>query len=175
MSEKDRVCKRPKCAGRYTNENGRKCQHAMKWKSLCCERRPMTVINCNQVPDEDYAERVATEWEQWFGVVSRGKPRTLKLFRLRKPRTRARAPGPGPITCKEWEPILQDNLAGRNIILHTDGARAYQHSGRQPAGVKHDWVVHAKQKVLTPHGIQMEATTIREGRFACAPRWQMPL
>ena len=155
MLEKDQVCKRPNSAGRYTNENGRKCQHAMKWKSLFCERHPMAVINCNQVQDEDHAERVATEWEQWCGVVSRGRPHTLKLFRLRKPRTRVRAPGPGPITSREWEPILQENLAGRSIIHHTDGARAYQRNGHQPAGVKHDLVVHAKQKVLTPHGIQI--------------------
>ena len=48
-----------------------------------------------------------------------------------------------------------ENLAGRNIILHTDGARAYQCNGHRPPGVKHDWVVRAKQRVQTPHGVQI--------------------
>ena len=46
-------------------------------------------------------------------------------------------------------------FAGRNVIPHMDGARAYQRNGCQPRGVKHDWVVHAKQKVQTPNGIQV--------------------
>ena len=91
-------------------------------------------------------------------VVRRRRSRKAapaEVVSTKKPRTRARAPGPGPITSKEWEPTLQENLAGRNIMLHTDGARAYQRNGHQPPWVRHDWVVHAKQRVQTPQGIQI--------------------
>ena len=65
-------------------------------------------------------------WEQWGGIVERGQPSTLVLFRFPSRRTAARSPGPGPITKRDWKPMAQKYLEGRNIILHTDGAKAYK-------------------------------------------------
>ena len=37
------------------------------------------------------------QWEQWSGMLQRGKPKTLVLNRLKPPLTVTRAPGPGAI------------------------------------------------------------------------------
>ena len=65
-------------------------------------------------------------WEQWGGIVERGQPQTLMLFRLKPAATKPRAPGPGAIRKRDWAPIAQKHLANRNVVLHTDGARAYK-------------------------------------------------
>ena len=96
-------------------------------------------------PDhEDAAEDQKVVWEQWGGVVERGYPETLVLTRLKPKRTKERAPGPGPMRLKDWQPFLAKRLRGRKIILHTDGARAYQNKAD---GVIHDNVVHKNKKV----------------------------
>lgn len=90
------------------------------------------------------APDVAVDWEQWGGVVERGRPETLVLTRLNPKKTSKRAPGPGPMRRTDWEPFACRRLQNKNVILHTDGARAYRL--RLP-GVLHDNVVHMKKKM----------------------------
>ena len=68
---------------------------------------------------------VTTAWEQWGALVERGRPESLRLFRLNPAATNTRAPGPGPICKRDWKPIAHKHLLGRRVILHADGARAY--------------------------------------------------
>ena len=103
------------------------------------------------VPGEPKGSK-GKQWEQWCGLVERGNRRSLKLWRLDKPQTGTRAPGPGPISSKEWRPICEASLIGRNVILHTDGAKAYRMGGRQPPGIVHDRVVHKKERVMNEDG-----------------------
>lgn len=84
------------------------------------------------------------EWEQWGGILQRGFPKTLLLTRLPTRATHKRAPGPGPIRKMDWKPLAQKHLEGKNVILHTDGAKAYKL--RLP-GMLHDNVVHQIKKV----------------------------
>lgn len=83
-------------------------------------------------------------WEQWAGLVARGRPESLVLVRLKPPPTASRAPGPGAIRKVDWQPIANRWLKGRNIILHTDSARSYK---AKVPGVLHDSVVHQKKRV----------------------------
>ena len=87
----------------------------------------------------------AVQWEQWGGVVERGYPETLILTRLNPRKTNKRAPGPGPMRKREWLPFARKRLMGRNIVLHTDGARAYK---LKVPGVIHDNIVHKKKLVM---------------------------
>jgi hypothetical protein len=80
-------------------------------------------------------------WEQWAGLVARGRPESLVLIRLQPPSTTVRAPGPGAIPKVEWKPIADKWLKDRHVILHTDSARSYKAKVR---GVLHDSVVHQK-------------------------------
>lgn len=84
------------------------------------------------------------EWEQWAGVVERGRPDTLCLWRTRSDLTDTRAPGPGAIKKCDWKPFLAKRLENRRIALHSDGARSYR---LRAAGVVHDRVVHSKKRV----------------------------
>ena len=80
-------------------------------------------------------------WEQWAGLVARGRPESLVLIRLQPPSTTVRAPGPGAIPKVEWKPIADKWLKDRHVILHTDSARSYK---AKVPGVLHDSVVHQK-------------------------------
>ena len=84
------------------------------------------------------------KWEQWGGIVERGRPDTLMLFRLKPRLTTPRSPGPGAIRRRDWEPIARKHLLNRSVVLHTDGARAYK---LKLPGVLHDNVVHKKKKI----------------------------
>ena len=90
-------------------------------------------------------------WEQWGGLVERGRPDTLVLFRLSPKTTASRSPGPGPITKRDWKPVAKKFLEGRDVILHTDGAKAYT---MKIKGVLHDNVEHKKKK-MTVNGKQV--------------------
>ncbi|CAL1168609.1 unnamed protein product [Cladocopium goreaui] len=83
-------------------------------------------------------------WEQWCGLVQRGKPQTLVLARLSPTLTATRSPGPGPITKQDWGPLGKKWLANRSVIFHTDSAKAYK---MKLPGVLHDSVVHQKKRV----------------------------
>ena len=89
--------------------------------------------------------RQALKWEQSCGVVERGRPSSLRLYRLNPPCTKARAPGPGPIRKEEWRKIGSSVLRDRHVVLHTDGARAYK---LRIPGVHHCHVVHKKKKMI---------------------------
>lgn len=82
-------------------------------------------------------------WEQWAGVVERGRPKSLVLFKCSSSSTSKRAPGPGAIKKKDWKPWAQRHLAGRKVILHTDSARSYK---MKLDSVVHDAVVHGKKR-----------------------------
>ena len=84
------------------------------------------------------------KWEQWGGMVERGQPQTLVLYRLSPKLTAKRAPGPGPIRLKDWKKVADKFLRRREVILHTDGARADK---LKIPGVIHDHVVHKKKRV----------------------------
>ena len=81
-------------------------------------------------------------WEQWGGLVERGRPDTLVLLRLFPKTTASRSPGPGPITKRDWKPVAKKFLEGRDVILHTDGAKAYT---MKIKGVLHDNVEHKEE------------------------------
>ena len=83
-------------------------------------------------------------WEQWGGIIERGNPKSLVLQRLNPQKTKKRAPGPGPIRKRDWKPMAKKYLAGRKVILHTDGARSYK---MVVDGVMHDNVVHQNKKI----------------------------
>ena len=89
------------------------------------------------------------EWQQWAGIVERGRPSSLVLFRTNCKRTSVRAPGPGPIKKRDWRPAAQKWLKDRNILLHTDGAKSYRigmNRNDQMPGIVHDYVVHKMKK-----------------------------
>ena len=108
-------------------------------------------------------------WEQWGGIVERGQPSTLVLFRLPPKSTAVRSPGPGPITKRDWKPMAQKYLEGQDVILHTDGAKTYKMKLR---GVLHDNVVHKKKKVIVkgkpvwvkPHYTKMWKHRLPDGK-----------
>lgn len=54
--------------------------------------------------------RGKVQWEQWGGLVERGCPSTLVLYRLRPKLTAKRAPGPGPISRRDWARIATKHL-----------------------------------------------------------------
>ena len=58
-------------------------------------------------------------------MVQRGRPSSLILIRLPDRTTGVRAPGPGPLRKRDWEPIFRRYIMGRQVVLHTDSARAY--------------------------------------------------
>ncbi|CAE7843474.1 unnamed protein product, partial [Symbiodinium microadriaticum] len=84
-----------------------------------------------------------TSWEQWGGMVERGNPATLRLFRLNPSKTKKNAPGPGPIKKRDWAPVARKHLMNKNVVLHSDGARAYT---MEFPGIKHCNVVHKKKR-----------------------------
>ena len=83
-------------------------------------------------------------WEQWCGIVQRGKPQTLVLHRLKPLASKLRAPGPGAVPKVEWKPLAAKWLKDRQVILHTDSAKSY---ASKISGVLHDRVVHKKKRV----------------------------
>ncbi|CAE7227747.1 unnamed protein product [Symbiodinium sp. CCMP2592] len=85
--------------------------------------------------EDSPAQSRVMKWEQWLGMVARGKPSSLVLIRLPCVTTRKRAPGPGAIKKVHWTKIANTWLKGRNIILHTDSARSYK---AKVAGVLHE-------------------------------------
>ena len=98
-------------------------------------------------PTKTRASSKPIRWEQWLGLVERGRvePDSLILERLNPPRTYKRAPGPGAVRRVEWKPLADKHLRNRSVIFHTDSAKSYK---LRVDGVLHDRVVHAKKRVL---------------------------
>ena len=88
-------------------------------------------------------------WEQWSGIMVRGKPTTLLLSRLAPPLTKSRAPGAGAIRKVDWQPLATKRLLNSHVVLHTDSAKSYK---ARVKGVLHDAVVHCKKKTQSPCG-----------------------
>ncbi|CAK0831513.1 unnamed protein product, partial [Prorocentrum cordatum] len=85
----------------------------------------------------------SVEWEQWAGIVERGRPESLVLAKTTAAPTVKRAPGPGAIRKVDWAPLANRYLKGRRIILHTDRAKSY---AMRVEGVLHDSVRHCKKR-----------------------------
>jgi len=115
----------------YTNRELAMAQHVrMKESKICYGSKhgsDWKDVEANEVDigkGEVEGQPNKVEWEQWGGLVGRGRPESLRLCKLKPALTKKRAPGPGPNRKKDWNPIAQKILANRKVILHTDGARA---------------------------------------------------
>ncbi|CAE7420610.1 unnamed protein product [Symbiodinium natans] len=76
------------------------------------------------LPAEDAeVQKKPMRWEQWLGMVARGKPSSLVLIRLPSTATCKRAPGPGAVKKESWLKVANTWLKNRNIILHTDSGK----------------------------------------------------
>lgn len=64
--------------------------------------------------------------------------------------SKKRGPGPGPIRKRDWAPIAKRKLQDRQVVLHTDGARAYK---IKVPGVIHYNLVHQKRRAT--HGAKV--------------------
>ena len=93
--------------------------------------------------DPEVDPKKPVRWEQWLGLVQRGRPESLILERLNPPPSEVRAPGPGAVRKVEWLPLAKKHLQGNHVIFHTDAARSYTAKVDQ---VLHDNVVHAKKR-----------------------------
>ena len=60
------------------------------------------------VVSEPVNENLNIRWEQWGGLVERGRPSSRQLFRLCPRLTDRRAPGPGPIRKRDWKREASD-------------------------------------------------------------------
>ena len=65
-------------------------------------------------------------WDQWGGIIQRGRPTSLVLRRLTPKVTVLRAPGPGAIRRVEWKASANEFLFDRKVVLHTDSAKSYK-------------------------------------------------
>ena len=119
-------------------------QYVKNWVDVEGDEASFTKSNMKGI-DSNVDAKKPMLWEQWLGLVQRGRPDTLVLERLSPPTTEVRAPGPGAVQKVEWRPIASKHLKGRHIILHTDAARSYTVKVDQ---VLHDNVVHAKKRKI---------------------------
>jgi len=94
--------------------------------------------------DPSCPSNACTDWEQYAGLIERGSPESLVLFKTSPSKTDARAPGPGAIRKTDWKPIADKYIKDRKVILHTDKARSYK---AKISGVLHDSVRHCKKRV----------------------------
>ncbi|CAE7429584.1 unnamed protein product [Symbiodinium natans] len=122
----------------YVVQQEKKITYGGNWEDVEVDE-----VDLGKLTDESLGPR-NTKWEQWGGLVQRGCPSSLCLFRLNPKLTTKRAPGPGPIKKVDWAVIAKKHLANRKVVLHSDGARAYTLKIPQ---VKHCNVVHKKKKV----------------------------
>ena len=70
-------------------------------------------------------------WEQWCGIVERGRPQSLVLHRLNPKLTPKRAPGPGPIRKVEWSPLAKKHLKDKLIGLPHRQRQVLQAQGQR--------------------------------------------
>jgi transposase-like protein len=109
------------------------------WRDAEADEVTLAKYTDPELPDDE-----CTSWEQWAGLVERGRPESLVLNRSPEYRTCQRAPGPGAIRKVDWKPVAKQYLENRKIILHTDRAKAYQ---MKVDGMLHDSVRHSKKRV----------------------------
>lgn len=58
-------------------------------------------------------------WEQWAGLVARGRPESLVLIRLQPPSTTVRAPGPGAIPKVAQRPAYNSSHRPRSFLTRS--------------------------------------------------------
>ena len=102
-------------------------------------------VDVGKFVDPSIQDAKNTTWEQWGGMVERGNPSSLRLFRLNPKKTKQSAPGPGPIRKCDWVPVAKKYLKNMNVVLHSDGARAYT---MKFPGIIHCNVVHKKKRKI---------------------------
>ena len=61
-------------------------------------------IDADEATFDKKMEKGQLYWEQWYGIIQRGKPDILVLHRLKPPASKLRAPGPGAVRKVEWAP-----------------------------------------------------------------------
>ena len=130
-----------------------KMQHTIKfggapraWRDVevdeaCFDKKTLHPV---ELSPQNVKDGKNTVWEQWGGLLQRGSPKTLMLFKLNPAITVPRAPGPGAIRKVDWKPIALRWLKNRRVILHSDSARSYR---MKVDGMLHDAVVHKKKRV----------------------------
>ena len=114
-------------------------------------------VEADEATFDKKMEKRQLHWEQWCGIVQRGKPDTLVLHRHKPPASKLRAPGPGAVRKVEWEPLAAKWLQDRQIILHTDSAKSYATS---VSGVLRDRVVHKKKRVKVNGTVQVGGSDV---------------
>ena len=163
-----------------------------KWQDVEVDE---SVFDKKLIPIEEADDPTKVmDWEQWVGMVQRGKPESLVLLRLTPPSlvctirtectgtrecscvshttprpTKKRSPGPGPIRRDDWKKISDRWLKGKHVILHSDSARAYK---LKIPGVVHGSVVHKKRRVQVgkkwvwqqPTYVKIKKVTLPGGR-----------
>eukprot|EP00971_Amphidinium_carterae_P090936 1799857-Amphidinium_carterae.1 len=77
-------------------------------------------IECDEVTvAKRTLEGERVEWTQYWGVMRRGSPSTLKLVKMPSRVTPRRAPGPGPIQLQVWAELAQQYIMGEEVVYHT--------------------------------------------------------
>ncbi|CAE7022566.1 unnamed protein product [Symbiodinium natans] len=118
-------------------------------------------VDVGKFVDPSIQDAKNTTWEQWGGMVERGNPSSLRLFRLNPKKTKQSAPGPGPIRKCDWVPVAKKYLKNMNVVLHSNGARAYT---MKFPGIIHCNVVHKKKRKIAvwvrPHFTKNYTITI---------------
>lgn len=120
--------------------------NAKTWVDIEADETTFDKVNVGTAAEDP---QKPMQWEQWCGIVQRGRPETLILHRLMPAMSEARAPGPGAIRKTEWTPLARRHLTNRRVILHTDAAKSYR---VKVDGVLHDRVVHCKKRVKGKDG-----------------------
>ncbi|CAE6950598.1 unnamed protein product [Symbiodinium sp. CCMP2592] len=127
------------------------------------------ISNCLEFKHLIQSPNATIMWEQWAGIVQRGRPETLILYKLQPKITVKRAPGPGAIRRIEWKGLAAKWLMNRKVVLHTDSAKSYK---LKVFGVLHDRVVHCKNRVKiqgkwtwrAPHYVRIVKHTLPGGK-----------
>jgi hypothetical protein len=135
---------------KFTEEHEKTIKFGLgpKWKDVEADEVDIRKKQLDEDSDDSNSEPELDQqvkWEQWGGIVERGFPETLVLTRLDPKLTSIRAPGPGAMRKRDWEPLAEKHLKGREIILHSDGARAYT---MKIQGVIRDNIIHQKKMVV---------------------------
>ena len=126
-----------KGCGLKTRTHHRGCG-GKKWKDGEADE----VVFAKTTEADEPDETANTDWEQWAGLVERGRPETLVLWKTKSTKTCKRAPGPGAIKKIDW--MLVARLENRLMVLHTDRAKSYT---AKVDGMIHDTVRHSKKRV----------------------------
>lgn len=94
--------------------------------------------------DDDAPDTEKLTWNQWAGLIERGRRDSLVLVPTGATKTCLRAPGPGAIKLVDWKPLAHKYIVGKKVVLHTDRAKSY---ALKLPGVVHDSVRHCKKRV----------------------------